>query len=173
MSTHWFDGAGEAYSSRRAAEFWWFFSSPVHQTASRRTRMSRKIFVNLPVKDLGNSVDFFTSLGFEFNPQFTDDHATCMGLSDEAFVMLLVEDFFSTFTTKAVCDPVTHVEAILAVSAASRQEVDDLVDKALAAGGQPAGDPVDQGFMYGRSFQDLDGHIWEVIWMDMAAVPAS
>ena len=135
--------------------------------------MSRKIFVNLPVKNLDDSVAFFTKLGFEFNPQFTDEHATCMVLSDEAFVMLLVEDFFTTFTTKAVCDSATHIEAILALSASSREEVDDLVGNALAAGGQPAGDPVDQGFMYGWSFQDLDGHVWEVIWMDMAAVPAS
>jgi predicted lactoylglutathione lyase len=128
--------------------------------------IARKIFVNLPVKSLEKSVDFFTRLGFEFNPQFTDERATCMVLSDEAYVMLLVEDFFATFTQKDICDSTTHVEAIFALSADSREQVDELVDAALAAGAQPASDPIDHGFMYGGSFQDLDGHLWEVIWMD-------
>ncbi len=128
--------------------------------------VARKIFVNLPVKSLEKSVEFFTRLGFEFNPQFTDDNATCMVLSDEAFVMLLVEDFFKTFTKKELCDATTQVEAILALSAESREQVDQLVAAALAAGAQPANDPMDHGFMYGWSFQDLDGHLWEVIWMD-------
>lgn len=131
---------------------------------------SRKIFVNLPVSDLSKSVDFFTQLGFEFNPQFTDENATCMIISDEAFVMLLVEDFFKTFTKKQLCDSTTHAEAIVALSAESREQVDDLVNKALAAGGQPANDPMDQGFMYGWSFQDIDGHQWEVFYMDPSAV---
>ncbi len=131
--------------------------------------MTRKLFVNLAVKDLDNSVAFFTKLGFEFNPMFTDEKATCMVLSDDAFVMLLVEDFFTTFTGKQLCDATTHVEAILAVSADSRDEVDELVNNALAAGGQRANDAMDQGFMYGWSFQDLDGHLWVVVWMDVAA----
>lgn len=135
--------------------------------------MSHKIFVNLAVQDLDRSVNFFTKLGFDFDPRFTDDKATCMVLSDEAYVMLLVEDFFSTFTSKAVCDTSTHVEAILALSADSKEQVDELVSNALAAGGRPANEASDQGFMYGWSFQDLDGHIWEVVWMDMEAVSPS
>lgn len=124
------------------------------------------IFVNLPVKDLNASVAFFTKLGFEFDPQFTDENATCMIVNEHAFVMLLVEGFFKTFTNKDVCDAATRTEAILALSADSREAVDDLVDKALAAGGSAASEPMDEGLMYGRSFQDLDGHLWEVIYMD-------
>ena len=131
---------------------------------------SRKIFVNLAVKDLGKSVDFFTKLGFTFDPRFTDEQATCMIVSDEAFVMLLVEDRFKDFTRKEICDPTTHTEAILAVSAGSREQVDELVNSALEAGAAPANDRIDQGFMYGWSFQDLDGHLWEVIWMDPSAL---
>lgn len=134
------------------------------------TTGSRKIFVNLAVRDLGRAVDFFTELGFSFDPRFTDEQATCMIVSDEAFVMLLAEDRFRDFTTKDLCDPTTHTEAILALSAESREEVDDLVRTALAAGGRPANDPMDYGFMYGSSFQDPDGHLWEVIWMDPNAV---
>jgi predicted lactoylglutathione lyase len=126
----------------------------------------RKLFVNLGVKDLDASVAFFTRLGFAFDPRLTGEHATCMILSDEAFVMLLVEDCFKDFTTKALCDAGTHTEAILAVSADSRDQVDSLVDAALLHGGRPANDPMDQGFMYGRSFHDVDGHLWEVIWLD-------
>jgi predicted lactoylglutathione lyase len=130
------------------------------------TASPRQIFVNLPVKDLEKSVDFFTQLGFEFNPQFTDDNATCMIVNDNAFVMLLDEDYFTTFTKKGIADTATDTEVILALSADSREGVDELVEKALAAGGQPSNDPQDQGFMYGSSFLDLDGHSWEVIWMD-------
>ena len=132
--------------------------------------MSRMIFVNLPVHDLSKSIDFFTSLGFEFNQQFTDDNATCMVVNEQACVMLLVTPFFAGFTTKDVADADTATEAILAVSADSREEVDVLVDKALALGGGVAKEPNDQGFMYGRSFYDLDGHAWEVLWMDPSAV---
>lgn len=131
---------------------------------------NRKIFVNLPVKDLAKSVDFFTKLGFEFNPYFTDENATAMIIGEDAFVMLLVERFFKTFTTKKVGDTKTSTEAIIAVSAESRQQVDDIADKALAAGGQPSNEPMDQPPMYGRSFQDLDGHLWEVMYMDPGAV---
>jgi uncharacterized protein len=137
------------------------------------TASSRKIFVNLAVKDLSRSVEFFTQLGFSFDPRFTDEQATCMIVSDEAFVMLLVESRFKDFTKKELCDPATHTEAILALSAESREQVDELVHKALAAGGQPANEPMDHGFMYGSSFQDLDGHLWEVIWMDPGALRAS
>lgn len=132
--------------------------------------MSRKIFVNLPVKDLTKSVDFFSRLGFEFNPQFTDANATAMIISEEAFVMLLVEDFYKSFINKQIADTATHSETILAISADSRDEVDDLVNKALAAGGTRANDPMDEGPMYGWSFQDPDGHLWEVMYMDPSAL---
>ena len=135
-----------------------------------RTSTSRKIFVNLPVKDLTASVDFFTALGFTFDPAFTDEQATCMVVSDEAFVMLLVEPRFKDFATKDISDASSSTEVIIAVSASSREEVDHLADTALAAGGSPAKDPMDMGFMYGRSFSDLDGHSWEVMWMDPQAV---
>lgn len=130
------------------------------------TSTSRKIFVNLPVSDLPKSVEFFTYLGFEFNAQFTDENATAMVVGENAFVMLLVKPFFKTFTGKQIADATTHTEAIIALSAGSRQQVDDMADKALAAGGKPSNDPMDVGSMYGRSFQDLDGHLWEVMYMD-------
>ena len=130
------------------------------------TATARKIFVNLPVANLDASVDFFTRLGFTFNPAFTDETATCMIVSDEAFVMLLVEDRFKDFTTKPIGDATKQTEAIVALSADSRAEVDEFAETALAAGAQPAKEPMDMGFMYGRSFHDLDGHHWEVVWMD-------
>lgn len=132
--------------------------------------MSRSIFVNLPVSDLDRSVEFFTQLGFSFNAQFTDENATCMVVNEQAYVMLLVTDRFKAFTTKDIGDATSHTEVILAVSADSKQAVEDLVDKALAAGGTRSNDPIDEGNMYGWSFQDPDGHLWEVIWMDPAAI---
>jgi uncharacterized protein len=134
---------------------------------------SRKMFVNVAVKDLDRSVEFFKELGFTFDPRFTDEQATCMVVSDEAFVMLLVENRFKDFTKKELADPTTQTEAILAVSAESREGVDELADKALAAGGTPANDPLDMGFMFGRSFHDPDGHLWEVIWMDPSQIAES
>ena len=131
--------------------------------------MTRMLFVNLPVQDLSRSVAFFTGLGFRFDEQFTDEQATCMVVSDAACVMLLARPFFATFTSKEVADAAASTEAILAVSAASRSEVDALVDAALAAGATAGQPPADQGYMYGRSFHDLDGHAWEVMWMDPAA----
>lgn len=134
---------------------------------------SRKIFVNLAVKDLDRSVQFFTKLGFTFDPRFTDEQATCMIVSHEAFVMLLVEGRFQDFTKKELADPARQTEAIMAVSAESRAQVDELADTALASGGSAANEPIDMdGFMYGRSFQDPDGHLWEVVWMDPAALAA-
>lgn len=132
--------------------------------------MSRMIFVNLPVSDLRRTVDFWTGLGFAFNPQFTDENATCMVISDHACVMLLTEKFFSTFTSKPVADATRQTETILALSAESREEADALADKAIATGGSAANEPQDEDFMYGRSFQDPDGHLWEVIYMDPAAL---
>jgi uncharacterized protein len=135
--------------------------------------MARKIFVNLAVKDLDRSVEFFTKLGFTFDPRFTDESATCMIVSDEAFVMLLVENRFQDFTTKQLADPATQTEAILALSAESREDVDQVAEKALAAGGSPANDPMEMDFMYGRSFNDPDGHLWEVFWMNPSALEES
>jgi predicted lactoylglutathione lyase len=135
------------------------------------TATARKMFVNLPVANLDASVDFFTRLGFTFNPAFTDETATCMIVSDEAFVMLLVEDRFKDFTTKPLSDATAQTEAIVALSADSRAEVDEFAETALAAGAQPAKEPMDMGFMYGRSFHDLDGHHWEVVWMDPSEMP--
>jgi predicted lactoylglutathione lyase len=132
--------------------------------------MSTKIFVNLPVKDLGTSRDFFTKLGFSFNEQFCDENAACLVISDDIFAMLLVEPFFKTFTKKDIVDATKGTEAILCLGVESRQRVDELVDQALAAGGLPSNETMDQGFMYGRSFQDVDGHLWEVAYMDPAAM---
>jgi uncharacterized protein len=130
----------------------------------------RKLFVNLAVRDLKKSKEFFSSLGFTFNPKFTDDKAACMVVSDDAYVMLLTEPFFRGFTKREPCDTATHTEGLFALSSQSRSDVDDLVKKAIAAGGRHAMDPTDHGFMYGWSFYDLDGHHWEVFWMDPKAV---
>lgn len=132
--------------------------------------MSRMIFVNLPVRDLKRTVGFWTGLGFTFNPQFTDENTTCMVISDHACVMLLTDEFFSTFTTRQVADATEHTEAILALSAESREEVDRLVDTAVTTGGSAANETQDEGYMYGRSFHDPDGHLWEVLYMDPAAL---
>ena len=131
-----------------------------------------KLFVNLAVRDLGRSVDFFGKLGFRFDPDYTDDTATCMVVSEEAFVMLLEEDRFRDFTDRGICDTSTHSEGLFALSCSSRDEVDALVKVALEAGGTPAQDPQDHGFMYGWSFYDPDGHHWELFWMDPAARPS-
>jgi len=133
-------------------------------------KQSRKVFVNLAVRDLKRSMDFFSKLGFEFNPQFTDDKAACMVLSEEGYVMLLAEPFFKTFTKKEICDTGSRTEAMIGLSCSDRAEVDELVKKAVAGGGKRAMDPQDHGFMYGWSFYDLDDHHWEVFWMDPKAV---
>lgn len=130
---------------------------------------SRKVFINLAVRDLKRSMAFFSKLGFEYDRKFTDDNAACMIISDAAFVMLLSEPFFRGFTKKGLCDTSTHSEALIALSCQSRAEVDDTVRKALGAGGTRAMDPQDHGFMYVASFYDLDGHHWEVAWMDPQA----
>lgn len=130
----------------------------------------RMMFVNLPVRDLGRAKSFFGTLGFSFNPRFTDDKAACMVVSDAGYVMLLQEAFYRTFTRRELCDTTRQNEGLVALSCESRAEVDEIVRKALAGGGKPAMDPQDQGFMYGWSFYDLDGHHWESIWMDPAAL---
>ena len=130
---------------------------------------SRMIFVNLAVRDLKKSMDFFSKLGFEYNPRFTDKNAACMIVSDKAFVMLLEEPFFKTFTKRPLCDTSRQTEGLFALSCSSRAEVDEMVKKAVGAGGTHAMSPQDHGFMYGWSFYDLDGHHWEVVWMDPKA----
>jgi predicted lactoylglutathione lyase len=134
--------------------------------------MSRKIFVNLPIKNMEKSQAFFKSLGFSFNPQFTNEQGACMVISeDHSYVMLLVEPFFKTFIQKSIADTRNTTEVLVCLSCDSRAEVDDMVKKALAAGGQSPNAPQDHGFMYGHGFEDLDGHIWEVVWMDPNAAP--
>jgi predicted lactoylglutathione lyase len=133
--------------------------------------MARQIYVNLPIKNMERTQAFFAALGFSFNPQFTNDQGACMVVSDDIFVMLLVEPFFKTFTPKPVADATKTTEVLLCLSCESRDEVDDLVKKALAAGGTSPMPAQDHGFMYGHSFTDLDGHGWELVYMDPAAVP--
>lgn len=128
---------------------------------------TKQIFVNLPVKDLNKSVEFFTKLGYTFNPQFTDENATCMIIEENIFAMLLVEKFFSTFTTKQIANAHKTAEVLLCISEDSRAAVDAHVDKALAEGGTIANAPQDHGWMYSRSYSDLDGHIWEVMHGDL------
>lgn len=131
--------------------------------------MSRQIFVNLPVRDLARSRAFFASLGFTFNPRFSDDKAACMVVAEGSIhVMLLVEAFFRTFTRKRVADAGEVTEVMICLSCASRDEVDSLVARAVAAGGRAARAARDHGFMYEHAFEDPDGHIWELAWMDPA-----
>ena len=133
--------------------------------------MSRKIFVNLPIKDMERSQAFFRSLGFDFNPQFTNEQGACMVVSEDIFVMLLVEPFFQTFIKKPIADARKSTEVLVCLSCESREEVDALVKKALAAGGTAPNAPQDHGFMYAHGFEDLEGHVWELVWMDPNAAP--
>jgi predicted lactoylglutathione lyase len=134
--------------------------------------MSKSIFVNLPVKDLNRTKEFFSKIGYTFNPQFTDDNAACMVIEENIFAMLLREEFFSTFTERKIADTSNTVEVLIALSEDSREAVDSHVDKAIAAGGKQV-TMKDYGFMYYRSYADLDGHVWEVTHMDMSQVPAN
>jgi predicted lactoylglutathione lyase len=127
--------------------------------------MATQIFVNLPVKDLNQSIAFFTKLGYRFNPEFTDEKATCMIIGENIFVMLLVDQFFKTFVPNEIADARQSTESIICLSAESREKVDELVKKAVDAGGTIYKDPQDHGFMYGHGYQDLDGHLWEIMWM--------
>jgi uncharacterized protein len=132
--------------------------------------MAMKTFVNLPVKDLAKTREFFAGLGFSFNEQFSDENAACMIISDDAYAMLVVEPFFQGFTQKAIADTSTASEVIVGLSAESKEQVDDLADKALAAGAEALGEPLDDGVMYMRGFRDLDGHQWSFLHLDMAAL---
>lgn len=135
--------------------------------------MARKMFVNLPVKDLNRSMEFFRQLGFEFNLQFTDETAACMVISEENYAMLLTHPKFQEFIPSTISDATKQTEVLVALSCESREEVGELVQKALAAGGATFSAPRDYGFMLQHAFQDLDGHIWEVFYMDMTAMPPS
>lgn len=128
--------------------------------------MSRQIYVNLPVKDLKRSMEFFNELGFSFNPQFTDEKAACMVIDENIYVMLLTESFFQTFTQKKITDAGKSTEVLVCISLESRGQVDEIVKRAVDAGAKSAMTPQDHGFMYGHGFHDLDGHIWELIYMD-------
>jgi uncharacterized protein len=132
--------------------------------------MATNIFINLPVKDLKRSMAFFEKLGFKNNPQFTDDTAACMVISDVIYLMILTEAKFKTFTPKPIADAKKSTEVLVALSCASRAKVEELVRTAVAAGGSKYAEPNDHGFMYQHGFQDPDGHIWELIWMDPKAL---
>jgi uncharacterized protein len=132
----------------------------------------KQIFVNLPVKDLKRSMEFFGSLGYTFNPQFTDDNAACMIIDENIFAMLLMEPFFQTFTERTIIDAHSSVEVLIAISSDSREDVDKHVDAAISAGGRKL-KTLDYGWMYNRSYADLDGHVWEIAYMDLSKVPAN
>lgn len=132
--------------------------------------MATQIFINLPVKDLQKSIQFFTHLGFSFNPQFTDESATCMIVAENIYVMLLIESRFQEFTKKPVSDAKTSTEVLICLDAESRGAVDTMVKNAVDAGGRVYADPMDHGWMYGHSFEDIDGHQWEVAYMDISAM---
>ena len=136
------------------------------------TIMNKQIFVNLPVKDLQKTKAFFSALGFDYDARFTNEQAACMVISDSIYVMLLNEAFFQTFTKKPVADAKQATEVLLCLSCESRAEVDAIVAKAIAAGGAAPNPVQDHGFMYGHGFEDIDGHQWEVMYMDLDAAPA-
>jgi predicted lactoylglutathione lyase len=153
----------------------WLDRRPVESATSalhnpEENIMATKIFVNLPVQNLDRSVSFFAKLGYTFNPQFTDENATCMVIAEDIYAMLLVEKFFKTFTPKPVADARQTTEAIVALSLDSREAVDTLVKTALESGARRYTEPKDHGFMYQWGFEDPDGHIWEYFWMDPAHV---
>jgi predicted lactoylglutathione lyase len=135
--------------------------------------MATQIFVNLPVKNLNRSVEFFTKLNFTFDSRFTDETATCMIVSENIFVMLLTHDKFKAFTPKEICDAMKSTEVLVCLSSESREKVDTMVREAVAAGGTTYNEPQDHGLMYGHGFQDLDGHIWELIYMEPSAINQS
>ena len=135
--------------------------------------MGRQIFVNLPVRDLSKSVAFFQALGFQFDPRFTSDQSACMVITEGSiYAMFLSHEYFQTFTSKHITDATTSTEVLIALSCETRHEVDDLVAKAVAAGGAIARAVNDHGFMYDHAFTDLDGHTWELAYMDMSGMPS-
>lgn len=132
--------------------------------------LTKQIYVNLPVKNVEASKALFTAIGFEFNAQFSDEKAVCVVLGENMFAMLLQEEYFKTFTKKEIADATKATEVLIAFAADSKEEVDGIVGRAVAAGASQAGEPIDHGFMYQWSFQDLDGHVWEVAYMDPSAI---
>ncbi len=134
-------------------------------------KRNTQIFVNLPVKDLNKTIEFFTKLGFKFNPKFTDKNATCMIIGENIFAMLLVEKFFKTFIKKEIADARKTTEVLNAIAVESRNKVDEIISRAKKAGGKEPREAQDHGWMYGRSFEDLDGHIWEIFYMDESKMP--
>jgi uncharacterized protein len=144
--------------------------TPTIRKAGTKPTTPHKLFVNIPVRDLQRSIDFFETLGFTFNTQFTDATATCMLVGEDAYFMLITTEKFRDFSKRPVGDPRKETNALFAISVNSRAEVDALVNKAVAAGGSHAADSQDHGFMYTWSFYDPDGHHWEVFWMDPKAV---
>jgi predicted lactoylglutathione lyase len=145
--------------------------APTITNAGSRPITPHKLFVNIPVGDLQRAITFFEALGFAFNPHFTDATATCMLVGEDAYFMLLTRDRFAGFSRRPVGDARAETNAMFALSVNSREEVDAMVSRAIAAGGSHAAEPQDHGFMYGRSFYDLDGHHWEAFWMDPSAIP--
>ena len=144
--------------------------APTIRNAGSRATPPHKLFVNIPVRDLQRSITFFEALGFAFNPHFTDATATCMLVGEDAYFMLLTQERFADFVKRPMGDARAATGALFAIGVNGRDEVDAMVRKAVAAGGSHALDPQDHGFMYGWSFYDLDGHHWEVFWMDPAVV---
>jgi len=134
--------------------------------------MATKIFINLPVKDLNRSISFFTELGFSFNPQFTNDKGTCLIIGENINAMLLVEEFYATFTNKEICNAETTSEVLIAVSFETREKVDEIMEKAIKAGGTEYVETKDYGWMYQRTFLDIDGHHWEIFYMDESKIPS-
>jgi len=129
------------------------------------------VYINLPVNNLKKSVDFFKQLGFDFNSKFSNEKAACMILNKESFIMLLQERFFQDFTKNAIADTSQFTEVLLAISVDSKEQVNSFLETALGMGAREAREPQDPGFMFGRSFHDLDGHIWEIFWMDASNMP--
>ncbi|CAD0006078.1 VOC family protein [Flavobacterium chungangense] len=133
--------------------------------------METKIFLNLPVKDLNKSISFFTQLGFSFDPKFTNEQGTCLIIGENIFAMLLVEEFFKTFTQKEICNTTASTEMIAAISVESREKVDKIIMAVVKAGGKLHNEAKDYGWMYQRDFFDLDGHHWEIFFMDESQIP--
>ena len=133
--------------------------------------MASKIFLNLAVKDLKKSIDFFTTLGFSFNPKFTDEQAACMIIGENIFAMLVTEQRFKDFTKKEICNAHKNTEVLIAIDAESKEKVEEMVKNAVNAGGLIYMEPQDHGWMYGHSFADLDGHQWEIFYIDEKAIP--
>lgn len=134
--------------------------------------MPTKIFVNLPVKNLDKSKTFFEKLGFNFNKQFTDENAACLVISNDIYAMLITKKFFKRFTKKTIANATKTTEVLIALSTDNRAKVDELADKAIASGGKSHREPEEQGWMYSRSFEDPDGHIWELLYIDESKIPS-